>query len=276
MIQRKRGAPIKYKICQQCDKKFWGYGQKYCSHGCAMESRVKYPKYRTCQQCSKEFWGKGMQKFCSLNCFGKSRVKLKEDKFCQQCGAKILGGGQKFCDIICSGKFHTGKNNPMYGKKNLGYTGRKHTGEFKKAMAGNKRGVGYKHTEETRAKIFGKNHPMYGKAHTEESKRKISLANIGPKNSSWKGGISFEPYCSAWVDEEYKEDIRARDGYKCQGVDCRGNSFHLALEIHHIDYDKKNCHPSNLITLCKSCNARANFNRQWWQGMYVQVMEGVI
>ena len=82
----------------------------------------------------------------------------------------------------------------------------------------------------------------------------------GSNNSNWKGGIGIEPYCDAWADKEYKEDIKERDDSMCMNPDCWNTSETLCL--HHIDYDKKNCSPSNLITLCASCNARANFSRE--------------
>ena len=37
---------------------------------------------------------------------------------------------------------------------------------------------------------------------------------------------------------------------------------------YHINYNKKDCRPKNLITLCRSCNARANFNMFIWQFFY--------
>jgi len=90
----------------------------------------------------------------------------------------------------------------------------------------------------------------------------------GKLHHNWKGGISCEPYCDAWADKEYKESIKERDGYRCLNPDCWGNCNHLSLTIHHIDYDKKNCHPSNLITLCRSCNSRANKDRKWHKAWY--------
>lgn len=32
----------------------------------------------------------------------------------------------------------------------------------------------------------------------------------------------------------------------------------------HIDYDKKNCNSDNLITLCRVCHIKTNFNRSYW------------
>jgi len=28
--------------------------------------------------------------------------------------------------------------------------------------------------------------------------------------------------------------------------------------------DKKNCNPDNLLTLCKNCHQKTNFNRKYW------------
>ena len=95
---------------------------------------------------------------------------------------------------------------------------------------------------------------------SECRKRYMQDITAGENHPMWKGGISIEPYCDAWADKEYKEDIKERDDSMCMNPDCWNTSETLCL--HHIDYDKKNCSPSNLITLCASCNARANFSRE--------------
>jgi len=97
------------------------------------------------------------------------------------------------------------------------------------------------------------------------------IKKSGPGNSNWKGGISCEPYCDVWADKEYKESIKERDNYTCQNPDCWGTSKRLT--IHHIDYVKKNCSPYNLITLCNSCNSRANKDRDYWQKVYNEIVE---
>jgi len=86
-----------------------------------------------------------------------------------------------------------------------------------------------------------------------------SLKLSGQNHFNWQGGISVEPYCDAWADREFKEDIKRRDDYTCQLCGSKED-----LCIHHVDYDKKNCSPDNLLTLCRGCNTRVNFNRKSW------------
>lgn len=87
----------------------------------------------------------------------------------------------------------------------------------------------------------------------------------------WKGGTSLDPYCDIWKDKEYKKDIRDRDGNKCLNPYCISECPE-DLTIHHIDYNKKNCNPSNLITVCRSCNSRANKDKRWHKGWYQAIM----
>ena len=94
----------------------------------------------------------------------------------------------------------------------------------------------------------------------------------GEGNPSWKGGISCDPYCDAWADKEYKESIKERDGYRCQNPYCSCNGGIEDLCIHHINFNKKNCNPNNLITVCRSCNSFANKDRDWHIAWYQAFM----
>ncbi len=101
--------------------------------------------------------------------------------------------------------------------------------------------------------------------------KKAAFLISGPANYNWKGGISCEPYCDVWLDKDFKESIKERDGYKCLNPTCSKKIEQLG--IHHIDYNKKNCKPSNLITVCKSCNSKANYDRDWHKSWYQAIMK---
>ena len=93
--------------------------------------------------------------------------------------------------------------------------------------------------------------------------RRINMS--GEKHFNWRNGVSFEPY-PVIFNGRLKEKIKLRDNYFCQNPYCWNTAKRLS--IHHIDYNKENCYPSNLITLCTSCNSRANKNRERWKNLY--------
>jgi len=161
------------------------------------------------------------------------------------------------------GKFHSSIAKAIIARSHEGMKMTIETKEkHRKFMTGRQHALGLVHTFEQRAKWSkdrkGSNNVMYGR--------------IGPLCSAWKGGIAADPYCDVWLDKEYKKDIKDRDNNECQNPDCWKKCSHLPLTIHHIDYIKKNCDPWNLITLCTSCNSRANTNRTKWINFYQEIM----
>lgn len=86
----------------------------------------------------------------------------------------------------------------------------------------------------------------------------------GPRNPNWGGGLSMRPY--PWRFREARKVVLSRDQNVCQNATCRGEDQRIT--VHHIDYDKANCAPDNLIVLCSSCNSRANFGRDAWAVYY--------
>lgn len=131
----------------------------------------------------------------------------------------------------------------------------------------------------------GEKNSFYGKKHTQEAKNKISNRDIsietrkklskshkglqvGEKNGSWKGGISFLPYCPKF-NSLLKEKIRDRDSRKCQLCPCTEEENGRKLDVHHIHYDKPNCN-ADLISVCKRCNAIVNFNRDYYESFFME------
>jgi hypothetical protein len=109
-----------------------------------------------------------------------------------------------------------------------------------------------------------------GKKRPEHSKWIKEYYKNPANHPNWKGGVSFEPYCQIWSDKEYKESIRERDGHRCLNPECNKKSS--KLRIHHINYNKKDCRPNNLITVCVSCNSKANYNRNWHKAWYKAII----
>ena len=133
----------------------------------------------------------------------------------------------------------------------------------------------------------GKDNPFYGKSHSEESKQIIKekltgrkleeehKKNIGKSiqggnHPNWQNGKSFEIYPKEF--KQIKKFILERDNYKCQYPNC--TEVHDRLHVHHIDYDKKNNNPENLITLGTSCHSKTNGknNREYWAKFYQKIM----
>ena len=112
----------------------------------------------------------------------------------------------------------------------------------------------------------------YSKGH---SCKLCSVINRTGENSyNWCGGYLLEAYCDSWFDKDYKQYIRNRDDNKCQNLYCNGG--YKRLNIHHINYNKRDCSPSNLITLCASCNTKANHNRDKWYEFYSFIMANIV
>jgi len=128
------------------------------------------------------------------------------------------------------------------------------------------------HSEETKKRLSivrtGRPSNRKGEIMSQETRILISCTKLNLSRNEWKGFANAQSYCDAWKDKEYKEDIRKRDDCKCKNPDCNYISTNKVLDIHHIDYNRKNCAPDNLITLCRSCNTKANYKREYWQEYY--------
>ena len=85
----------------------------------------------------------------------------------------------------------------------------------------------------------------------------------GEKHRYFNNWSSFEPYGKEF-NEELKEQIRIRDNHTCQECGKHQKELKRKLDVHHIDYNKKNNNPLNLISLCKKCHVKINGNREHW------------
>jgi len=123
---------------------------------------------------------------------------------------------------------------------------------------------------EIKAKVSKKvSKSIRAKWKNEEYRKKLS----GKNANLWKGGISPKPY-EIEFNNELKEQIRERDNHTCQECGFNQEQLGRKLDVHHINFNKKNNPPNNLISLCRSCHTQTQFNRQNWTNYFQNKING--
>lgn len=222
----------------------------------------KFKPNRTCKVCGKAFYArpcrvaKGQGNYCSNQCAGvEKRGELNGrwsggdvTKICSICGLEFQVPARKqdktrFCSVVCSSSWkeqsYSGTNNPRW-------TG----GEVSIICEVCGKEFSVERNQATYARCCSR-------ACSGEWK---SIHKSGENNSNWHGGKSFEPY-PATFNKAFKQAIRERDGHLC----ICGKT---GKEVHHINYVKNDTNPQNCITLCRSCHAKTNFRRDYWQSFF--------
>lgn len=210
--------------------------------------------------------------FCSIKCLnvyrGSDEYSVQQQKYlkgrsdsrvviiCKICGRSFLVypfwlGKRKYCSVKCRVKVMLGAGNVMY-KMDI----RQKHFEIMQTEANPSK------TEKGRKSKLGNTYKL-GKKDPAAALR-MSKEN----NPMWNGDSSFEPYGLEFNDK-LKNEIRKRDGYKCQECGLSEKKLGYTLHVHHIDYDKKNNIGKNLISLCRSCHSKTNFRRNVWQECFV-------
>jgi 5-methylcytosine-specific restriction endonuclease McrA len=149
------------------------------------------------------------------------------------------------------------------------HKGKPHSEEHKRKMSESMKGLKHKKfSQETRDKMSKRmmgNKFCLGVRCSDESRKKHSDAQkkivLSGKHHLWQGGITNKKYPEDWT-ATLRRSIRERDNYTCQI--CSKQQTDRAHAIHHIDYNKENCNPENLITLCVPCHAKTNQKREYW------------
>ncbi len=254
---------------------------------------IKYIGKRLTKNGKKQSWGL----FLCPYCLQEVERALSNGKVAKSCGCvqyrlisesqqkvpKSEEHRQKISETRIKNGIAKGENNPMYGKTQTKET-------IDKISIGNKEYWASltkeerKQTEEHKSKISdslkGRISPNKGRQawnkgipSSEETKKKQSENRKGNKNPNWNDGSSFEPYAPEF-NKEKKQQILERDNYICQNPQCNLEE-NMDLHIHHIDYDKKNNNPENLITLCSSCHTKTNGKkkRQYYTEYYQNIIK---
>jgi hypothetical protein len=160
---------------------------------------------------------------------------------------------------MAKGKYWLGKTRPPFSKKwrkKISESVKKNPTRY---WLGKKRG---KRTEEAKRKT---SEALIGIKKSKKTRIKMSKtwkkiraiipAKTGKDSPNWRGGTSYEPYSIDWT-KTLKRSIRERDKYICQK--CYKQQTERTFAVHHIDRNKKNCNPKNLVTLCHSCHAKSH------------------
>lgn len=209
--------------------------------------------------------------FCNIE-FSKKKCRIRKHNFCR-----------KDHFYKWQSENLNGENSYVYGIKRPDLVEKNKSLEQRRKIS--KSLMGHIVSEETKKKISESNKGRkpsskqlkilqtnwIGRKHSEETKRKMSEWQMGEKSPQWLGGISFEPYSSEF-NKQLKEKIRQRDNFTCWKCSKAQKEENRKLAIHHIDYNKKNCSESNLISLCRSCNVKVNFNRGYWITFFQNIL----
>lgn len=208
-----------------------------------------------CQICGVEFnrpCPSKNYKYCSIACRGKA-YSNRIERHCEICGellhvkpSVMANGGGKYCSRKCSGR---AQSISRRGDANACWKG----GEEKRIC-------------EYCGKIFHAKAHRINKGGAKYCSYHCSntASHSGEKSGTWMGGKSFEQYPIDF-NNMLKESIRERDSWTCQECGKHQRKEYKKLSIHHIDYDKNNNDPRNLISLCVSCHMKTNTSRDCWK-----------
>lgn len=284
-VNRKNSYFIYKECCFICGEDYLTnkfYPSNYCSRTCCHVGKSPGTKGVSMSEETKE---KLRQKLSGKNHpnYGKHHSKETREKIRQ---TKL---GEK------NPMYEIGNKHPMFGKKHKSESikkmsdvkiGKKMPNDFSEKMSKITSGrVLGSPSDQTKRKM---SKAKLGCNLSEEHKKNIRKTNrseqmrkkfselmkgrfVGESHPNWKGGISYEPYCPAFSNKEWREYIFERDKEKhCWNPQCLKNG---KLEVlHHINYDKKDCRYLNIIKICNGCNTQANFNRTWWKAFYTEIM----
>lgn len=123
--------------------------------------------------------------------------------------------------------------------------------------------------EETRKKKSeshkGEKNHNYGKNFSEESRKRMSISKKGmyslEKHPRWKGGVSFEPYCTKFNDH-LKERVREFFGRVCLLCGKHENENMEKLSVHHVYAEKKACCEGDICSIHEMDELRKLFPKE--------------
>lgn len=239
-------------LCMQCGEHLKKYPSKthdknFCNHACKGEWRrqnlsgKRFGLLTVVRMGERDRWNH-IQWECLCDCGGKKTTRT----------ANLLNGSVASCGCL---NHKTGKANPRWKGGKIDIKCANPSCRKMKCIWPSQDGIYEKRF--CGAKCYGEY---------------ISSSGVrsGEKNPLWQGGASLGIYPATW-NFRLREAIRDRDGRTCQICGMAENGKKLA--VHHIDYDKKNIAPRNLISLCHLCHCKTNSKRDYWQAFFEEQRE---
>ena len=217
----------------------------------------------TCKICGKKLDIRNKTGHCQ-KCFvthlhrgeGHSRWKGgKAIKFCELCGVRVNYRSTRCIKCSLKGKPKSEEHKRKNSLSKIGKPG---------WWQGKKRSI----EERIILSILCKGRPAANKGKTIPK-----LAGVN--NPNWRGGTTFEDYGKEF-NSELRESIRFREGYKCFECGCPQIENKKQLDVHHIDFNKKNNSNSNLVALCKYCHGKTQVGREKWTKYFQYKLEGAL
>ena len=160
-------------------------------------------------------------------------------------------------------------NNNSQAKKRISefHTGRKASEEAKRKRSKSMKELYKKGKIKS---VFKKGFKPWNTGLTKENNRllkTIAENRLGKNNPNWQGGIPYPPEF-----RKIRNKILRRDLFTCQECHRHQEELKNTLAIHHIDFNKKNNNPKNLITLCNNCHSKTLNSREDWIVYYQEKM----
>lgn len=232
----------------------------------------KIPIIYCCRDCGAlickrtALYGKGRCKICAnigklnpvfgIRRFGKNNQSYKKGKpHCLDCNKKLTNYRSRRCEICFS---DNRKGKPRTGKPRLG-----------------KNAPCYKDGRTLKTYFCRDCSKRVSCYKTKRCYKCWSKYNVGKNHQSYVHGEGNFPYPLNFSNK-LKSNIRERDNFKCKKCNIseikHKRKYGSKLTIHHIDYNKENCQEYNLVTVCKECNSKSNFNRDYWFAYYTYLL----
>ena len=129
--------------------------------------------------------------------------------------------------------------------------------------------------KETLSKLY-KNKTLkeiHGEEKSLEILKKMSNATKGKNNPRWIDGRSYHKHYP-YEFRKIRPEILKRDKFICKlcNEQILVQTKKRFITVHHIDYNKENNLPENLITLCTFCNSSVNKSREQWTSFFQDKM----